>query len=140
MARPFTGASLYGRYDVAKLLLKSGADMNHVRNNGDTALNIAVLQGHANIVKLLLKSGDSVDHAMNGVNTALSIADLKGHAGVASLLRHWFLAVFRRLATNACIIHAIELEECRANQEEPVTELLQRLARTPDDIVRVIVL
>ena len=38
------------------------------------------------------------------------------------------------------ILHAIELEEGRATQDEPVKELLWRLARTPDDIVRVIVL
>jgi hypothetical protein len=64
----------------------------------------------------------------------------QGHTAVASLLRHWSLTIPRRLATYAFILHAIDLEEGRATQNEPVTKLLQRLARTPDDIVRVIVL
>ena len=75
-------------------------------------------------------------------DTALSISVRKGHTAVASLLcyRYWSLTIPRRLATYAYILHAIELEEGSVTQDEPVKELLQRLARTPDDIVRVIVL
>ena len=80
-----------------------------------------------------------MDHAKNNGRTALSLAVRNGHTAVASLLRHWSLTIPRRLATYACILRAIDIEEGRVIQEEPVEELGQRLARTPDDIVRVIV-
>ena len=133
-ASALMAASLNGHYDTAKLLLKSGAAVNHAMNNGRTALMFASFNGHYDTAKLLLKSGAAVDHAMNDGRTALSIAVRKKHTAVASLLRHWSLTIPRRLFTYACILHAIELEEGRATQEELVTELLQRLARTPDDI------
>ena len=57
-----------------------------------------------------------------------------------SFLRHWSLTVPRRFAMYACVRRAIDLEEGRVFQEEPAAELLHRLARTPDDIVRVIIL
>ena len=80
-----------------------------------------------------------MDHAMNDGRPALSFAVHFEHPAVASLLRRWSLTIPRRLATYACILRAIDIEERRVIQEEPVEELGQRLARTPDDIVRVIV-
>ena len=91
------------------------------------------------VCKLTIMNHSCFLQLYNG-GTALSISVRKGHTAVASLLRHWSLTIPRRLATYAYILHAIDLEEGRATQDEPVKELLQRLARTPDDIVRVIVL
>ena len=133
-------SSVNGHQAVVKLLLASGARVNQADSEGWTPFIGASFYGHHDIAKLLLKSGAVMNHFENDSSAALSYAILKGHTKVASLLRHWSLTVPRHLATYACVLHAIDFEEGRASQGKPVKELLQRLARTPDDIARVIVL
>ena len=129
-----------GHQEAVKLLLAKGATVDQTSKSGATPLLTSSRNGYQAIVKLLLKSGADVNHARSNGDTALSLAVHKGHTAVASLIRHWSLTISRRLTTYACVLRAIDLEEGRATQGEPVTKLLQRLARTPDDIVRVIVM
>ena len=139
-ATPLITSSQNGHEEAVELLLVNVADVNQAGNDDATPLIGTSSNGHYDIAELLLKSGAAANHAMNGSVTALSAAVNKGHIALVPLLRLWRFTIPRRLATYAGILYAIELEEGRATQEEPVKELLQLLAKTPDDIVRVIVM
>ena len=54
---PLMTAAVHGCLDVAEALLKGGADIDKVADNGFTALKIARDYGHTAIVKLLLDAG-----------------------------------------------------------------------------------
>ena len=56
---PLMFAALNGRYEVAKLLLERGADVN-VRQGGTSALSEACLAGDARMARLLLDKGAEV--------------------------------------------------------------------------------
>ena len=63
-------------FNIAKLLLENGADINHVDVCGYTPLMEAVRRGDINMVILLLDNGADVNH-FNGLNNALSLARSK---------------------------------------------------------------
>lgn len=48
----------HGRFDMVKLLLEAGADLNIQDTDGSTALMCAAEHGHADIVKYLLSQPD----------------------------------------------------------------------------------
>jgi ankyrin repeat protein len=54
---PLMHAAWYGYLRLTKLLLDHGADVNHVNNDGWTALIIASETGHEEIVQVLLDHG-----------------------------------------------------------------------------------
>ena len=54
-------SSLNGCYELAKVLLKSGARINLKSNEGFTALHMASRNGHFDIVNLLLNKGAKPD-------------------------------------------------------------------------------
>jgi len=49
-----------GYIKVVKLLLKKGANITTINNNGLTLLNLALYNGHIKVVKLLLKKGANI--------------------------------------------------------------------------------
>ena len=58
---PLIAACKFKNYDIAKLLLEKGADVNAKNDNGETALIIAAQNDHTEIVKLLLEKGAKYD-------------------------------------------------------------------------------
>jgi uncharacterized protein len=54
---PLISASLFGKTDIAKLLIDAGADINFQNNDGSTALLTASFFCRPEIVKLLLDKG-----------------------------------------------------------------------------------
>lgn len=54
---PLISASLFGKTDIAKLLIDAGADINFQNNDGSTALLTASFFCRPEIVKLLLDQG-----------------------------------------------------------------------------------
>ncbi len=71
---------------VVQELLANGAQVEHRRNGGETALILAGGSGNVSIVEDLLNAGAQVnDHDDNGV-TALMMASANGHSGVVLLL------------------------------------------------------
>lgn len=84
-ATPLFVAAQKNRTDIAKALLKAGADPNIKAANGTTPLIMAARNGNAELVKALLERGASVDVAVQGW-TALSFARKRGHHDVVRLL------------------------------------------------------
>ena len=54
---PLITASLFGKFEAAKLLIDGGADVNFQNNDGSTALHTGAFFCHPEIVKMLLENG-----------------------------------------------------------------------------------
>lgn len=80
-------ASLRGYTDIAKALLKGGADVNAEDDYGDTALMFAAGKGHYEIIKLLLNAGAKVNILNKGSkSTALMMAAKNGYTEIVNAL------------------------------------------------------
>jgi hypothetical protein len=80
-------AAEHGRYDVAHLLIKAGADVTITTGGGHTALYRAALQGHSGIVQLLIAAKSDVNALDNFGITALDRAYFAGHTDVIRRLK-----------------------------------------------------
>ena len=60
-----------GFYDMVKMLLQEGADINKIQRDGSTALHVAAFYGHLHVVRLLLEYGARTDIKNNWQETAL---------------------------------------------------------------------
>lgn len=76
-----------GDMDVAKMLLKCGADVNIATRSGEISpLFIAASAGNLDMVNLLLESGAHIDHTIYNGMTALMVAVLHQHLVVVMRL------------------------------------------------------
>ena len=83
---PLMEASSSGHYEIVKLLLSHGADVNAQSSSGNTPLMYACASGHSEVVRSLLEAGANVeDHNENG-HTPLMEAASAGHVEVAKIL------------------------------------------------------
>jgi ankyrin repeat protein len=71
---------------VVKMLLSSGADVNHKNKYGWTALHWAAGNGHLKVVKVLLSFEADIHHKNKGGWTALHYAAHSGHLEVVKEL------------------------------------------------------
>ena len=56
-------ASIHGHVDVVRMLLAHGANIDHAKNDGATALYGACENGHTSVASLLVESAANVRHA-----------------------------------------------------------------------------
>jgi ankyrin repeat protein len=56
-------ASAYGQVPTVQLLLKHGAQVDFVGEEGETPLLLAAAGGHHEVVRVLLTEGAAVNHA-----------------------------------------------------------------------------
>jgi len=80
---PLISAAVFGKTDMAKMLIDAGADINFQNNDGSTALHTAAFFCHPDIVKLLLAKGadKSVVNKFGATayaNVAAPFNDMKG--------------------------------------------------------------
>jgi len=54
---PLISATVFGKSDIAKILIDAGADLNFKNNDGSTPLHTAAFFCHPDIVKMLLDKG-----------------------------------------------------------------------------------
>lgn len=64
-----------GYQDGVSALLKAGADVNYVRDDGSTALSRAAEKGRLPIVKMLIRAGADVNHSLSGQSLLMHIVD-----------------------------------------------------------------
>jgi len=72
--------------EIAKFLIKAGADLNLQDEVGDTALMYASNAGSTEMVKLLLKRGADPNILNRDKNNALHFASLYGHLDIVKIL------------------------------------------------------
>ena len=83
---PLVTAARKGYFDMGKLLVQSGADVNYYDKNSDTPLMAAAESGNLDFVKLLLQNGADINTNSQGFGTALNAASKKGHIDVTKYL------------------------------------------------------
>ncbi len=75
-----------GNYQLTKLFLDKGADINHANSKGFTALMVAAFFGYTSIVKLLLEYGANCKLKAENGATALKAATREGHTDIVLIL------------------------------------------------------
>lgn len=69
-----------GKFNVAKLLIESGSNVNTQNKDGLTPLHESSIIGHADLVKLLIESGSELDRKDNEGRTPLYWAAQNGYS------------------------------------------------------------
>jgi len=82
----FHSAIAKENYDLCKILLAKGADVNAVQMQNVTALHSAVHRGNLKLTKLLIQNGASIDLKMDNGDTALIIAEREGYKNIVEYL------------------------------------------------------
>ncbi|PIK39387.1 Ankyrin repeat domain-containing protein 50 [Apostichopus japonicus] len=83
---PLQSAAWQGHVQVLELLLLHRANINHMCNQGASALCIAAQEGHVEVVRALLHHGAEPNHADRQGRTAMKVAVKGGHHQVVELL------------------------------------------------------
>ncbi|KAJ9638045.1 general transcription repressor [Knufia peltigerae] len=60
--------------EIAKMLIDSGADVNHANTAGDTALHVAAARGYTSMAKVLIDAGADLEKPNQKTNTPLQAA------------------------------------------------------------------
>ena len=85
-ASPYLKASANYLLSIS-ILIKNGANVNLVKNKGDTSpLGYATAAGNINLVQQLLEKGASVDYSDRNGYTSLILASSRNYTGIVRLL------------------------------------------------------
>lgn len=79
-------ASTVGSLDCLKLLLKYGASISHIDEEGSSALHKAAINGHNDVVLYLLENSDLINKSDNKNLKPLHIAALNGKVDTVDIL------------------------------------------------------
>eukprot|EP00118_Oscarella_pearsei_P026904 m.944 g.944 ORF g.944 m.944 type:complete len:661 (+) comp5256_c0_seq1:131-2113(+) len=85
-AAPLWTAAACGHFDIAKGLIKAGANISHRTSSGSTPLRAACYDGHLNVVKVLRSHGSDINMPNKYGHTPLMIACYKQRDEIASYL------------------------------------------------------
>ena len=83
---PLYYACREGHYDICKLLIDKGIDINSEDKYGQTCLFYAIRQGHLNIVNLLVQNGININKKDHKFQTPVSYADRIGQTEISNFL------------------------------------------------------
>lgn len=75
-----------GHFEIVKLLIQNGADVNHPTQTNSTPLRAACFDGRLDIVKYLVEKNADITIPNKYKNTCLMIASYKGHTDVVRFL------------------------------------------------------
>ncbi|WP_273567420.1 ankyrin repeat domain-containing protein [Maribacter halichondriae] len=73
-------------FELCKLLIENGANVNAEQMQNVTALHSAVHRGNLDLTKLLIENNASISLKMDNGDTALMIANREGHKEIAKYL------------------------------------------------------
>ena len=85
-APPLWCAAAAGHFEVVKLLIKHGANVNNTTLTNSTPLRAACFDGHLEIVKHLVECGADIEIANRHGHTCLMIACYKGQSKIVKYL------------------------------------------------------
>lgn len=83
---PLCRAAKKGYYEMCKLLIEHGANVNYTKDRLFSPLWAASSGNHLEIVKLLIENGADIDSYENSVTSALNEAATKGHFAIVRYL------------------------------------------------------
>jgi ankyrin repeat protein len=83
---PIHSACAISNFDIAKLLIKHGADINTKQMQGITPIHSAAHNGQTKLAKLLIDNGADINAKMDNGNTPLFMANEKNFQETAELL------------------------------------------------------
>ena len=83
---PLLAASIFGCFEIVKLLTRLGASVTIMDNSGNTPLHMAVYYGHNDIVQYFLESVPTLDIRNKNGATPLWLAADQGHSDIVKLL------------------------------------------------------
>lgn len=86
---PLHSACAISNYDIAKILIEKGANVNAKQIQGVTPLHSAAHNGQAKLVKLLLKNGAEINSKMDDGKTPLFMAEEKGFIETSELIKKY---------------------------------------------------
>lgn len=105
---PLITASVFGKTEVAQLLIEGGADVNIQNNEGSTALTSAAFLCHTEIVKMLLENG-----ADKSLRTLAGSTALESVAGSFEDVRFIYDIFSRELGPLGLKLDYEQIEETR---------------------------
>lgn len=73
-------------FELCRLFIEKGVDVNATQTQNVTALHSAVHRGNLELTKLLVTNGAEVDSKMDNGDTPLIIAEREGHDHIAAYL------------------------------------------------------
>lgn len=79
-------ALFFNNYEVARLSIEKGAEVNEPFSEGQTPLHVAALRGQVGLARLLIEKGADVNRRDAKGVTALAVAIFNGHVELARLL------------------------------------------------------
>ncbi|KAI6749471.1 hypothetical protein HG530_014885 [Fusarium avenaceum] len=128
MSTPLTYAAIYLPTDSIRLILDAGADINHVDNEGDTALIVTAGLGDHETVRLLLDYGADVlvqnNEGLNALSKALAadrsvcVKMLVEH--VSDLMEAMRVAIESGDASVAAVVRSVQNKKQELNYDDPV--------------------
>ncbi|KAM0247206.1 hypothetical protein ACHAP5_004288 [Fusarium lateritium] len=128
MSTPLTYAAIYLPTDSIRLILDAGADINHVDNEGDTALIVTAGLGDHETVRLLLDYGADVlvqnNEGLNAMRKALAadrpvcVKMLVEH--VSDLMEAMRAAIESGDASVAAVVRSVQNKKQELNYDDPV--------------------
>ena len=83
---PLCRAAKKGYYEMCKLLIQHGADVNYTKDRLFSPLWAASSGNHLEIVKLFMENGADIDSYENSITSALNEAAVKGHFDIVRYL------------------------------------------------------
>jgi ankyrin repeat protein len=98
-------AGFFGLYNVARLLLDQGAEIEAKRTGNWTALHLAAQNGHLEVVKLLLDQRANINAKCTKNSTALHLAAQNGHLEVVKLLLNQRADIDAKSTINFTALH-----------------------------------
>jgi ankyrin repeat protein len=116
-------AAVANHKEIARQLIKNGADINRTNDKNETALMLAARLNHLEVAKQLLNDGAAINLTNNKNETALMIASVNGNQNIVALLLesdHIDLNIQHKHSGNTALIYAV-----LANNEEIVSRLIK---------------
>lgn len=119
---PLLNATCIGNYEISKLLIEKGADVNHANKVGGTPLSISADNGDHKIVKLLLE---------NGASSTINNKDILHNSPLTKAIRKGSLETVKLLVEHGADITDSVLISFLYKQNEIANYLIEKGAKIP---------